>query len=125
MRRRASGRIVAMLVWGVLAGALALLADEAGVFDRPEHAAVDARFDIRGRQGEPKGVAVVQIDDKTFDALNEQWPFKRSLHGQVLDQLTKAGARAVVFDIQFTEPTEEAEDNALIEAVDRSHDVVL
>jgi adenylate cyclase len=114
-----------MLLWGVLAGALALLADQAGVFDRPEHAAVDARFDIRGKQGEPKEVAVVQIDDKTFDALDEQWPFRRSLHGQVLDRLTTAGARSVVFDVQFTEPTTGAEDNALIESVDRSHDVVL
>jgi adenylate cyclase len=127
MRRRGRrhARLVALVLCGVLAGTLALLADAAGVFDRPEHAAVDARFDIRGEQGAPREVAVVQIDDKTFDALEEQWPFRRSLHGQVLDRLTRAGARTVVFDIQFTEPTTEEEDNALIDAVDRSHDVVL
>ena len=125
MRRRASARVVALVLCGLLAGTLALLADAAGVLDRPEHAAVDARFDVRGSQGAPKQVAVVQVDDKTFGALDEQWPFRRSLHGKVLDRLTKAGARAVVFDIQFTEPTKQAEDNALIDAVDRSHDVVL
>src|SRR5215207_7470362 len=127
MRRRGRrhARVAALVLCGVLAGTLALLADAAGVFDRPEHAAVDARFDIRGDQGEPSAVAVVQIDDKTFDALDQQWPFPRSLHGQVLDRLTRAGARAVAFDIQFTEPTTEDEDNALIDAVDRGHDVVL
>jgi adenylate cyclase len=125
MRRRASARVLALAVCGLLAGTLALLADAAGVLDRPEHAAVDARFDVRGGQGAPPDVAVVQIDDKTFDQLNEQWPFRRRLHGAVLDRLTRAGARSVVFDVQFTEPTKPAEDNALIDAVDRSHDVVL
>jgi adenylate cyclase len=125
MRRGASARVAALLLWGVTAGTLAFLADQAGVFDRPEHAAVDARFDVRGAQDAPEQVAVVQIDDKTFDQLNAQWPFKRSVHGQVLDRLTKAGARSVVFDVQFTEPTTDEEDNALIDAVDRSHDVVL
>jgi adenylate cyclase len=123
--RRGRGRVAVLLLWGVLAGALAFLADQAGVFDRPEHAAVDTRFGVRGAQDEPRGVAVVAIDDKTFDDLDAQWPFKRSVHGQVLDRLTRAGARVVVFDVQFTEPTTDPEDNALIDAVDRSHDVVL
>ena len=34
-----------------------------------------------------------------------QWPFPRSLHAQAIDRLHADGARAIVYDVQFTEPT--------------------
>ena len=45
------------------------------------------------------------IDDSTFSDLGVQWPFKRSLHGRVIGRLHAAGAREIVYDVQFTEPT--------------------
>jgi adenylate cyclase len=86
---------------------------------------VDARFSLRGKREPPPNIAVVQIDDVTFNDLGVQWPFPRSLHGRVIDRLRQNGARAIVYDVQFTEPTTEKEDNALIDAVARARHVVL
>ena len=79
----------------------------------------------RGRTGPPNDVAVVAVDDVTFNELRAQWPFRRSLHARVIDRLRKAGAKVIAVDIQFTEPTKLAEDNALIDAVDRAPRIVL
>jgi adenylate cyclase len=83
---------------------------------------IDARFSVRGTQSPPPDIVTVLIDDVTFDELPDaQWPFRRSLHGRVIDRLNRAGARVIAYDIQFTEQPEEDEDNALIDAVDRAH----
>jgi adenylate cyclase len=86
---------------------------------------VDTRFAIRGDQPPPDDVIVVGIDDETFSELGEQWPFKRSRHAQLIDRLRDDGARAIVYDVQFTEPTRPREDNALLDAVARAGNVVL
>jgi adenylate cyclase len=86
---------------------------------------VDARFSLRDKREPPPNIAVVQIDARTFNELGIQWPFPRSLHGRVIDRLRQAGVRAIVYDVQFTEPTTDKEDNALIDAVARARHVVL
>jgi adenylate cyclase len=86
---------------------------------------VDARFSVRGTQPTPEDYLVVEIDAATFGALQETWPFPRSFHARVIDRLREGGARAIAYDIQFSEPTDPEEDNALIEAVARAGNVVL
>jgi adenylate cyclase len=86
---------------------------------------VDTRFSVRGTQDQPKDVAVVAIDTKTFNKLKVQWPFPRRFHAQVLNELRKDGAKAVAFDVQFTERTDARDDNALIDAVGRTKNIVL
>ncbi len=68
---------------------------------------------------------VVAVDDKTFADLQLQWPFPRRDHAQAIDRLRRAGARVIVYDVQFTEQTTARDDNALIDAIDRAHNVVL
>jgi adenylate cyclase len=103
----------------------ALVAYATDVFGGTERDTIDARFSIRGTEDPKPDVVVVAIDDVTFGELNKRWPFPRSYHGQVVDRLTKAGAKVIAYDVQFTEPTSIKEDNALIDAVDRAHNVVL
>ncbi|HEY1359535.1 MAG TPA: adenylate/guanylate cyclase domain-containing protein, partial [Thermoleophilaceae bacterium] len=86
---------------------------------------VDTRFNVRGDRGPPKDVVVVKIDDVTFNDLQKRFPFPRSLHGKLIDRLRRDGAKVIAYDVQFTEPTSVNEDNALIDAVDRAHNVVL
>jgi adenylate cyclase len=86
---------------------------------------VDTRFSIRGQQPQPDDLAVVAIDTKTFNRLGVQWPFPRRMHARVLDNLRKDGAKAIAFDVQFTEQTDPRDDNALIEAISRAKNVVL
>jgi CHASE2 domain-containing sensor protein len=89
----------------------------------------DQTLDIRSRlqaDGAQQQIAIVAVDSKTFDSQNAPtWPFKRSRHAKVIDQLRRAGAKTVVYDVQFTEETEEAEDFALFDAVTRKPGTVL
>ena len=115
-------------IWTATAAALAVAAGVlvmlSGAFGSLERGSRTVRFDLRG-QSRPSDIAVVAIDDLTFSKLDEQWPFKRSVHAQVIDALRKAGAREIVYDVQFTEPTQPKEDQALMASVARAGNVVL
>jgi CHASE2 domain-containing sensor protein len=115
---------VAVIVTGILAAAAAVAVDVAELLRGLEQQTVVRRFEQRGPQQAP-GVLVVGIDDKTFADLSLQWPFPRRWHARVIDRLRRAGARLIVYEVQFTEPTVAREDNALIRSVERAGNVVL
>jgi response regulator RpfG family c-di-GMP phosphodiesterase len=113
-----------LLTAGLVAGALAAAAHLGGALDALENASVDKRFELRGAQP-PSDVAVVAVDDLTFSDLKLQWPFPRSEHGKAVTALHRAGAREIVYDVQFTEPTKPREDMALYDALGRAGGAVL
>ncbi len=125
-RRSRTGPRSGLLI--AAAAAIALLAaglQASGVVHRLELSTVDTRFDIRGTQPAPRSVAVVGVDDVTFGELHRRWPFPRRLHARLIDRLHAMGARVIAYDVQFTEPTTVADDNALIDAIGRAGNVVL
>lgn len=109
---------------GLLTAALAVAASLSGVLAGPESRTLDRRLHWRGVKPVPD-VAVIGVDDVTFSELGKPWPLPRSLYADAVDRLRKAGAREIVLDIQFTEPTEEREDMALYDAIDRAGGAVL
>jgi len=114
-----------MLLVVLVAAALGVVAYSTNLMRALELQSVDARFGVRGTQERPDDIVVVGVDDTTFGDLGLQWPFPRHFHARLIDQLRQAGAKTIAIDIQFTEPTEPREDNALIEAIARSPGVVL
>ncbi len=48
-------------------------------------------------------IVLVAVDEKSLDDIG-RWPWPRSWHAQLIDRLTRAGARAIVFDILLAEP---------------------
>ena len=118
-------RTASFLAVGLAAVALALTAYFTDMLESPELSTVDTRFDIRGDQDKPRDLAVVAVDDVTFDELGEQWPFPRSLHAKAVDRLKQDGAKVIAYDVQFTEASDPDEDNALADAVDAARPVVL
>jgi len=66
---------------------------------------------------------VVGIDNNSLAQL-PRYPFSRRLHARVLQNLHKAGARLIVYDISFDRPTTEAADLALFEAARQAAPVV-
>jgi adenylate cyclase len=87
---------------------------------------IDARFSVRGERPTPRDVAVVAIDTQSFnDMPKEHWPYRRRLHARAIDILKAAGARVIVYDIQFTEPTNDKDDRLLYDAIHRAGNVVL
>ena len=113
-----------LLVAGAVAVAVALGAHIGGLLEPLEQESFDARMQMRGAE-RPSDVAVVGIDAETFSSLRRQWPFPRSLYARAVDRLSDAGAREIVIDVQFTEPTSPREDGALYEAIDRAGGAVL
>jgi len=124
-QRRARLRLTLFLAAAVAAAGVMLGLYALDALKGLELRSVDTRFSVRGAQSQPDDLAVVAIDTRTFNKLGLQWPFPRRKHAQVLDNLRKDGAKAIAFDVQFTEQTDPRDDNALIEAVGRSKNVVL
>lgn len=92
---------------------------------------VDTRFDIRGNQGTPMDLLVVKIDDATFAAFHRRpvrsdMGLPRKVHADAIKALAHAQARLIVYDVEFTEESENPQDdNALITAVRAARNVVL
>ncbi|MDP9345045.1 MAG: CHASE2 domain-containing protein [Actinomycetota bacterium] len=114
----------AVLVAVVVAALAASGAMATSALDRLEQDSVDLRFTLRPVE-RPTDVVVVGVDDVSFSVLRKRWPFPRGLHARAIDALRRAGARVIVYDVQFTEPTESGQDEALYAAVGRSRRVVL
>jgi CHASE2 domain-containing sensor protein len=108
----------------VIAVLVALAAEAGHLLATPEQDSIALRFELRGEQP-ADDVAVVAIDDISFSDLNRAWPFPRSLHARAIDRLRAAGARSIVYDVQFTERTRPREDRALYDAVARAPGTVL
>jgi CHASE2 domain-containing sensor protein len=117
-RRRALG-VVAFLAVGV--GWAAYLT---GAWTGIEDASVDLRFSLRSVKP-PHNIVIVAIDDKTLNAIPQRWPFPRSLDARAVDVLHADHARAIAYDVQFTQPTVEREDLALYHSIARASGVVL
>ena len=134
MRRGALARRLRLALLAstlAVASAIALLVTAGVAGDRAELATVDARFSIRG-ESPARDLVVVAIDDVTFDELprdQSRFPFDRHLFAEVLEVVSGARPRAIVYDVQFTEPQGDSDedieaDNALVEAARKARGVV-
>lgn len=72
----------------------------------------------------PTDVVIVAIDDESLAQIG-RWPWSRTVHAALVDELTRAGARAVAMDIIFSEADEYRADAQLAAAVRRNGRVVL
>ncbi|WP_280173781.1 CHASE2 domain-containing protein [Fulvimarina manganoxydans] len=79
--------------------------------------------DLQALSEEDGGVVIVAIDEPSFAEIGLQWPWPRALHGQLVEALRNAGAKAVGLDLIFAEPSSEGSDEAL--AASLGPDVVL
>src|SRR5215204_3691151 len=118
-------RVALFLAVGLGATGLWLVAYGVNVFEDLDLDTIDTRFSVRGEQSPPADLAVVKIDDVTFDELNLQWPFPRSNHGRVITRLSEDGAKVIAYDVQFSEPSADPEeDNAFMDAARAAGNVV-
>jgi diguanylate cyclase (GGDEF)-like protein/PAS domain S-box-containing protein len=109
-RGRRSGRLpVAVLAILVLAVHLA------GGLEWAERHLLDLRFGLA--RSAPSGrVAVVAIDPGSLAAL-DVWPWPRSYHATVLENLLAAGAHRVAFDVDFSSRSTGEEDASFARAL--------
>ena len=85
---------------------------------------LDWRFRVRGDQPvTDSDIVIVAIDDQSFVSLRHKWPFPRTYFAKAIRNLTEAGARLIVFDVEFAEPT--PQDYLLAHAVRDAKNVII
>jgi adenylate cyclase len=96
-----------------------------GTFQGLENQSIDSRFKIRGQRPSHEDVVIVTIDEKSIAELG-RWPWPRDTHAKLVDWLSAAGAKAVTFDVLFTEADKDRPeaDRRLVQAAKRSGRVV-
>jgi len=74
----------------------------------------------------PDDIVIVAIDTPSLSRIG-RWPWSREVHAQLVQQLTKAGAKAIVLDILFAEAEQRSPDadRSLVEAITASGRVAL
>ncbi len=105
--------VLVLVLWGL------------GFLQNLENRSIDYRFMLRGQIAPSDKIVIVTADEESFKVLG-RWPWPRSTHAKLIDILNNAGAKAIVFDILFSEPDKEhpEADRALAEAARRSGKVV-
>ncbi len=119
-----------LIAVAVLAAGVGVLTYATHLLKRSELQSIDARFSIRGAQRPPGNFVLVEIDNATFQELtnlhlHSEFPFPRRYDAQVIDRLRLAGARTIGMDLEFAHPTDEGDDNALVEAIGRARGKVV
>lgn len=62
-------------------------------------------------------IVLVDIDAASLEAIGE-WPWKRSVHAELIDRLAEAGAADIALDVDFSTVSDPVEDARLAEALD-------
>jgi len=73
------------------------------LFDLLEMKTIDWRYQLRGPRKRPPDVLIAAVDDESLQAIG-RWPWPRKTLARLAEELRAKGARAVVFDMFFTEP---------------------
>jgi CHASE2 domain-containing sensor protein len=96
-----------------------------GALSRIDHVIYDTAQKNTDRNM-PTDVVLVTIDEQSLSSLG-RWPWTRRLHAQLIDRLHASGAKAIGFDVIFSEPQNEdlAADHLLADAIARAGNVVL
>src|SRR5437773_2063831 len=83
---------------------------------------------LKSRPAPASKVAIIYIDEASHLDLKQPFnrPWDRAIHARLLDRLTADGARAVIFDVVFSDPGPEPEtDRIFAEAIRRNGRVIL
>src|ERR1700687_2276433 len=87
-----------------------------GLHGALRNALTDLRFAWQQRQASGD-IVVVAIDTPSIEQIGV-WPWPRRLHADLLRRLDSAGVRDVVFDVDFSSPSDPASDRAFVEALE-------
>jgi EAL domain-containing protein (putative c-di-GMP-specific phosphodiesterase class I)/CHASE2 domain-containing sensor protein len=119
-QKRAEPKPWRTLLWIAIAG---LLFGVFGIGDMADDLLRTARNNLHMHKASGN-IVVVKIDDDSLRHIG-RWPWPRRYHAQLIDELTKAGAKRIFFDVLFHEKSDPLDDNLLAQSLERSGRVVL
>ena len=128
MIKKINRKFAAAVAGALLAGGLGFCLHYFPLGRGLSHTSYDLLLVARGERLANEA-AIVYLDEKSHLALNQPLnaPWDRALHAKLIDRLTAAGAKAIVFDIVFSDPAlhDPAADQALAKALKASGRVIL
>lgn len=90
-----------------------------------EHRALDLCYTLRPDPPPPPDLLIVGIDETSFQELQCSWPWPRHFHAALVKELSEAGARLIIFDVLFADPSHPEEDQAFAEVIREAGNVIL
>jgi len=116
-----------ILLIGIVTTLICACISYIGLFSGLEKRSIDWRFNIRGQIEPTVPVVIVAIDENSLKHMPERWAWPRSYYAKAVENLKKWGAKAIGFDIFFSEVTEKnpKQDKAFAEAIKKDGNVVL
>jgi len=124
-RKAAMGALLALLAWGLTLGL-----DLGGILKPYSLKTLDLLFRATPLPPASPQVVVVTVDQPDLDFFQKQgvsWPWPRQLYAPIIEFCQRARARAVIFDILYTETSVYGaeDDQRLAQAISASGKVVL
>lgn len=110
---------------------LIIIGGVSGLSTRLDNRWLDALVTHNAQHKKPdKDIVVIDIDENSLHHLGNvvgAWPWPRSTHATLLDELAKQRPKAIIFDIFFTEPdmNRAGDDQTFIDSISRVDNVFL
>ncbi len=125
-KNKASHKRYIILI-GILATFISLLIILSGIFKGLESKSIDWLFLKRGEIKPLAPIIIVAIDDESFKEMPERWTWPRNFYATLINNLKKWGAKAIAFDVIYSEPTTKnpKEDKLFADAVKNAGNVIL
>src|SRR5262245_16148406 len=119
------GNSLRTIIWGIAIIVVSTLAAMVVMWRAPalKLAARDALVRARGTAAPPDEVVIVAIDEASVKRFG-RFPWPRSLMAQALHKISDARPKVIAVHALYSDPTNEAGDAALAEAVKRAGNVV-
>lgn len=123
-------RLLIILGIGFFSAVFMIFFSQLTFFLNIEHRITDFKFSLRGVNEEgldESSIIIVAIDDQSFAQIPYKYPWPRTYHAKLVENLNRAGADTILFDIAFTEESaiDPEQDDILRDAIKKWGNVVL
>lgn len=95
-----------------------------GFLERLELLGLDTLFCLRGPLLSSDKIIIIELDEESIFKVG-RWPWNRTWHAALVRAAKELGAKALYFDILFSEQASEEEDNLFSEAIKEAKNVYL
>jgi diguanylate cyclase (GGDEF)-like protein len=104
--------------------AIILILNQNGLLNNIKSDGIDLAFKLRGDLPVNPRIVIIEINDDDIAKVG-RWPWKRSWHAAITKALASLGAKAIYFDMIFSEASDESDDALFEEAIKYSKIVYL